>query len=118
MTQPRDLMTRSQLCHAAGALQAQRTALQKRQKIIADELKDVQREISALDAQNVMVSDHAVVRWLERMEGLDLEAVRAKIASEAKPHLGTVGTVALGGGLVMLIDRNRVVTIMPEGEKP
>jgi hypothetical protein len=117
MTQPRDLMTRSQLCHAAGALEAQRTALQKRQKIIAHDLKDVQRAISALEAQEIVVSDHAVVRWLERREGLDLEAVRARIAAEAKPHIGTVGTVPLGGGLVMLIDRTRIVTIMPEGEK-
>jgi hypothetical protein len=98
-------------------MNAQKSALQKRQKIIADELKDVHRAISALDAQEVMVSDHAVVRWLERREGLDLEAVRARIAHEAKPHIGTTGTVSIGGGLVMLIDMNRVVTVMPEGDK-
>jgi hypothetical protein len=117
MTQPRALMTRSQLCHAAGALQAQRTALQRRQKLISDEIKDVHRAISALDAADIMVSDHAVVRWLERQKGLDLEAVRAEIAAVAQPHIGTAGTVPLGNGLVMLIDGNRVVTIMPAGEK-
>lgn len=117
MTQPRALMTRSQLCHAAGALKAQQTALQRRQKVVSDELKDVQRAISALDASAIMVSDHAVVRWLERLHGLDLETLRAEIASAAKPHIGTVGTVPIGKGLVMLIDGNRVVTIMPEGEK-
>lgn len=117
MTQPRALMTRSQLCHATGALQAEKAALQRRQKIINDEIKDLHRAISALDADSIMVSDHAVVRWLERRQGLDLDGIRAQIAAVARPHIGTVGPVPLGDGLVMLIDGNRVVTIKPEGEK-
>lgn len=118
MTLPRHLMTRSQLCHEAGALNAQRAALAKRQKVIAAEIKEVSRAISALDSSAILVTDHAVVRWLERCNGLDLEGVRAQIAAEARPHVGAKGRVPLGDGLVMLIDGHTVVTIMAEGEKP
>jgi hypothetical protein len=117
MTQPRDLMTRTQLRHAAGALQAQITAGQRRQAVLSAELKEVHRAISALDSDPIVVSDHAVVRWLERRQGLDLDAIRAQIAAEARPHIGTIGRVPLGDGLVMVIDGCRVVTIMPEGDK-
>ena len=117
MTLPRHLMSRSQLCHEAGALKAQQNALAKRQKIIAAEIKDVNRAISALDAEAILVTDHAVVRWLERRNGLDLEGVRAQIEEEARPHVGAKARVPLGDGLVMLLDGHTVVTIMPEGEK-
>jgi hypothetical protein len=39
------------------------------------------------------------------------------LAHLARPHIGTIGRVPLGDGLVMVIDGCRVVTIMPEGDK-
>lgn len=36
------------------------------------------------DAERIVVTDHAVVRYLERMEGLDLELTRQKIAAMAR----------------------------------
>lgn len=110
-------MTRSKLCHEAGAIKAEIAATQKRQKVLGDQLKAIHRQISALDASEVVVTDHAVVRWLERMNGLDLEGVRAQIADAARPHIGAHERVSLGNGLVMLIDGHRVVTIMPEGTR-
>lgn len=36
------------------------------------------------DAHRVIVTDHAIVRYLERMEGLDVEAVRRKVEEMAR----------------------------------
>lgn len=37
-----------------------------------------------LDAERIVVTDHAVVRYLERVDGLNLESVREKIAAMAR----------------------------------
>lgn len=34
-------------------------------------------------AEQLMISDHAVVRWLERVEGMDLEPIRQKMRALA-----------------------------------
>jgi hypothetical protein len=57
------------------------------------------------------VSDHAVVRYMERVMGLDIDAVRARIAAE------TEAAVALGAcglkkdGFTYRLDGEVVVTV-------
>lgn len=110
--------TRSELCHRIGALDAERKVQMRRQAEMTAEKKALSRAISELDNDPITVTDHAVVRWLERRCGVDIEAIRSEIAGLAVPHIGARGTVAVGAGLVMLIDGTKVVTIMPEGVKP
>lgn len=69
------------------------------------------------------VSDHALVRFLERAGGIDVEAVRAAISSglarahhaarqmDSQDHLITVD------GTVFVVRCGVVTTIMPEGDK-
>lgn len=63
----------------------------------------------------IRVSDHAVVRWLERVYGLDMDELRARIADV--PGLSTA--VKLGAtrvpvdGLVYCFEENTLVTISP-----
>jgi hypothetical protein len=66
----------------------------------------------------VNISDHALVRWLERIRGEDFSAVRAEI--DATPGLRQAvekGAMQfLGGGLLFVLKRGTVVTIVDKGE--
>lgn len=53
------------------------------------------------DAQ-VHVSDHAVLRWLEREHGIDVEAVRQHLADQST-DAAALGAVALQIGKVRLV---------------
>jgi hypothetical protein len=63
----------------------------------------------------VQITDHALVRFLERVMGIDIEAVRAKAA--ATP--GLAAAIAVGarsyshGGCTFRLDGDRVITIQP-----
>ena len=66
----------------------------------------------------VHVTDHAVLRYLERLHGLDIEAVRAEIAT-------TVWRAALAGatgvrhdGLIYRLQDGVVVTVAPLSHEP
>ncbi len=62
----------------------------------------------------ITVSDHALLCWLERSAGLDIDAVRAAIAgcAEVGRGLGARIVVVQGVKLVLSADRRRVVTVL------
>lgn len=61
-------------------------------KMISARLTQVNEAIRAAETpmDSLLVSDHAVVRWLERVEGMDLEPIRARMRQIAEgrydPH--------------------------------
>lgn len=60
------------------------------------------------------VSDHAVIRYLERVQGVDVEAVRREISqvvATAEDHPGVSGVVL--NGLRYKIRDGVVTTILP-----
>lgn len=70
----------------------------------------------------VAVSDHAVVRWLERVEGRDVEALRADISRrltrcrDAAASLGLDGEyTVVSAGIRIKIKNGVVVTLWPVG---
>lgn len=59
------------------------------------------------------VSDHAVLRYLERVEGMDIERIRRKIGRKvdlALDHPAATGVVI--GAFVFKIDGGTVTTVM------
>lgn len=66
-------------------------------------------------ARDVIVSDHAVLRWLERVEGFDVEALRKRLGEAARIGLrhGAAG-VLLGAGRLVLRDCVVVTTLRRE----
>lgn len=64
----------------------------------------------------VRVSDHAVVRFLERVQGVDIDNVRARIAAMCKQaaELGANSAV-IRGHRYILNNEGMVVTIEPIG---
>lgn len=64
----------------------------------------------------IAVSDHAVLRYMERAMGLDVDAVRAEIAAKvrlAEEHPGC--TAILAEGLRFRIENGVVVTVLLRG---
>lgn len=62
------------------------------------------------------ISDHAVVRYLERIQGVDIEAVRGEIAALCA-HAFETGACAmvLAGHRYMIAPDGTVVTVEPIG---
>ncbi len=53
----------------------------RRQKLLIPQFEAVNKAIRLAEtrADALLISDHAIVRWLERIEGIDLEPYRARI---------------------------------------
>lgn len=64
------------------------------------------------DLPTVSVSDHAVLRWLERIEGVDIDGLRARIARSAEVGVAFgAGVVVVSGGKLIL-EGDVVVTVL------
>lgn len=80
------------------------------------ELNEVNAEIEAARSQEPpKVSDHAVLRYLERVKGVDIESLKNEILSE--PVLKMVKTLGGNGkypnsGFKLVMKDNTVVTIL------
>jgi hypothetical protein len=68
----------------------------------------------------VNVSDHALVRFLERAGGLDVESLRASLgaslsrAGKAAKAIGAGEFAVKADGLVYVIERGVVVTVLSD----
>jgi aspartate/methionine/tyrosine aminotransferase len=114
---------RAQLAEARGehasCMRIQITA--QRKTINAEKaVKALEAQVRSLEEKTnteapVVVTDHAVVRWLERHHGLDMDAVRATILDEGtEAAIKFVGTGKITKGDVALVVENRVVvTVKP-----
>lgn len=61
----------------------------------------------------IRVTDHALLRHLERVEGIDVDAIRVKIAAKVDTTAAHVGvTGVLVDGFRYVLDQGRVVTVM------
>ncbi len=60
----------------------------------------------------VLVSDHAVLRWLERVEGLDIAALRNQIAASAAVGLAYGSRVVVVAGGKLILEGETVVTVL------
>ena len=62
------------------------------------------------------ISDHAVIRYLERIKGVDIAAVRAEIMALCAHAFETEAQAMVVGGHRYMIARDRtVVTVEPVG---
>jgi len=69
-------------------------------------------------ASAVYITDHAILRYLERGYGLDVEAVRDEMVSAARPAVDFGAPVVICHGVRLIIqDGCRVVTVLPKRRK-
>lgn len=79
-----------------------------------NKLMGVIQELRQHQGADITVSEHAVVRYLERGMNLDIDSIKAKILSEDTTtlikNLGN-GKYPIGGGLKAVVRDNVVVTV-------
>lgn len=67
-----------------------------------------------------VVTDHAVVRWLERVHGLDIDAVRRAVLAEGRETWLAAGATAIHAhqiGVTLIAEKGRVITIKPQTKR-
>lgn len=65
------------------------------------------------------VSDHAVVRWLERIQGVDVDAIRERILDPKVRAACEIGATGIKiDGFEYVIERGSVITIQPAKAQP
>ena len=65
-----------------------------------------------------MVTDHALLRYLERIAGLDVEAHRACIAGLVADAVAKVASALVHDGMRYRISDFRVMTVVPAHSDP
>lgn len=87
------------------------SALHERKKFLQGMLAGGREEREA--APDVRVSDHAVLRYLERKYGMDIDALRAEILTPQRQKAFARGCRAVRAGEVLFIAKNgTVVTVL------
>jgi hypothetical protein len=69
---------------------------------------------------NPTVSDHAVVRWLEIVRGLDIDAVRAEILDQGREDWAAKGAVYVRVpdlDVSLVAEQGRVISIVPNARR-
>lgn len=84
------------------------------------EIESTEKDIEELQAEAPIVSEHALVRYLERVKGIDMEAIQREILEsgsllQAKEYPN--GTFEIGNGFVAVVRDKTVVTIKEKGVK-
>ncbi|PZQ45235.1 MAG: hypothetical protein DI551_07965 [Micavibrio aeruginosavorus] len=63
--------------------------------------------------KRIHVSDHALVRWLERVHGIDVDALRAKMLTSAQiRHIENGASVIKSKGHQYVVENNTIVTVI------
>jgi hypothetical protein len=67
---------------------------------------------------SVIVSDHALIRYLERVHGIDMEFFRQCAATEAEDAAKAGARAAKIGDNWFMMDGHVLVTVLPSGKRP
>lgn len=99
----------------ANELKFHLTEAQKKYQHKVERIKILEQELAKLKyTDGIRVSDHALVRYLERVEGVDFTAVKQKIVNENL--MNVVNTLGGNGkfpqdGYTVVMQKNIIVTI-------
>jgi hypothetical protein len=63
-------------------------------------------------ASDSPVTDHALLRWIERQYGLDVEAMRDELHEMTRSSVAACAVGCPAGDLWAVIERGRVVTVV------
>lgn len=69
-------------------------------------------------ASAVTVTDNAVLRWLEKVERFDVEALRAQLARSAEVGIEFGASAVIVGSGKLLIDQGAVTTVVRRCDHP
>lgn len=95
------------------------SVLKKEHKVRLDKIKDIKKQLEKLKKKNqpaeITISDHALIRYMERILGADVKELKNKLITDNLKNqvstLGPNGTYSAGEYKVIL-KNNVVVTII------
>ena len=99
-------------------------AIGEGEAILADlraRLADVRQELARRmkPSPEPRISDHAMLRYVERVMGIDVEAIRTEILTDhVKSALRTGATGVTVNGVKMVAKDGCIVTVLAEGMRP
>lgn len=64
--------------------------------------------------RRVVITDHALVRWLDRARGIDMEELRRELADIAQPYADACVKHAEVGGVWLIFDNGKLITVTPD----
>lgn len=64
------------------------------------------------------VTDHALVRWLERVHQMPIETFRKALAETVGPVTGVGEVVVRKEGMKYLVRNDALITVIEQGENP
>lgn len=116
---------RDRLDHELALLRSELSGLDQKIRAATREQSGIDAQIRKLKESTkikpVIVSEHALLRYLERVKGVDIEALKKEIAPE---HiLGRVramgnGEYPVGGTHTLKVQDSTIVTVLTKEEKP
>jgi hypothetical protein len=114
MEGPYSKMSRDELLRERANLKIVYASLLSKQKKMQQDLTSVAEAIATVSSEesDVIITDHAIIRWLERVEGVDLEPIRQTmrmmVAGRVSPHtendivVGEKGVIVTRRGLAVV----------------
>lgn len=78
-------------------------------------IKNLDKQIEELTEKDLVVSEHAILRYLERKYSLDLEVIRQEIATDTvkdQHKLLGAGKYPIGDGMKAVIKDNTIVSVI------
>lgn len=96
-------------------IKAQQGELAQRHQATREKLNRLHAALADVRAQHIEITDHAIVRYAERVLGLNVEEVKLAIAAKAAPMAFTLGdgSYPVGHGCVAVVKNKTVVTVKP-----
>lgn len=97
-------------------VKAELAAIQKRMRDLDNQVKSIDREITKLSVVGTpVVTEHAILRFLERGLGMDMADVKKHILTpevEALATSGTSGKVPISHGCKAVIKNHNIISVI------
>lgn len=94
---------------------------QARKDELAQTLASVEGQIKNLTESGPVVSEHAILRYLQRVKGVDIDSVRREIMSERTAEvintLDSCQRLPIGDGVALVVENRRVVSVIDDHGK-
>jgi hypothetical protein len=116
---------RDRLGHELALLRAELSGLDQKIRAATREQSSIDAQIRKLKESTkvrpVIVSEHAILRYLERVKGIDLDQVKKEIAPEhilGRIRAMGAGEYPVGGTHTLKVTDSTIVTVLTKEEKP
>jgi len=96
------------------SVEKEQNDLRKEHNRLKDQLNHINSQIKKMQKKDVTVSEHAILRYLERTMGLNIEEIKRKILTDkAKLAIATLGNGKIpSGDCTLVVKDNTVVSVV------